>query len=401
MPVAKTVKENLEKSSWIRKMFEEGAKLKAQFGAENVYDFSLGNPDLEPPQEFLNALKEAANSTEQGTHGYMPNPGYPFARAALAEKVSLEHAVSASADDLVITVGAAGALNVVFKTILNPGDEVLVVRPYFAEYGFYITNHQGVMKIVDSAPDFSLDSNAVAAALTAKTAAIIINTPNNPSGKVYSRKDIESLAAVLSAHGNASGRMPYLLIDEPYRDIVYDGIVAPPILDAYPESIVISSFSKNLSLPGERIGYIGLNPRIDDKATLMAGLAMANRILGFVNAPALMQRVVSKSWKAKADVNRYRSRRDMFTKILDEVKLEYAKPEGAFYLFCKVPESPRANADGNPSDVNFAMHLKTVNILAVPGSGFGYQGWVRLSYCVPEASINGSAKAWAEALKNW
>lgn len=405
MPVANAVKINLERSSWIRKMFEEGSKLKAQFGAHNVFDFSLGNPDLEPPPEFVQALKDAALSPELGTHAYMPNAGFASARSEMAKKISKEHAVKASADDVVLTVGAAGALNVVMKTILNPGDEVLVIRPYFAEYTFYIQNHQGVLKAVDAAADFSIDVSAVAAGLSDKTAAVIINTPNNPTGRVYPRADLEALAAALTKHGKASGRMPYLIIDEPYRDIVYDGIQAPPVLDTYPESIVVSSFSKTLSLPGERIGYIGVNPAIADKTLLMAGFTMANRILGFVNAPALMQRAVAASWQAKADVARYEKRRTMLAGVLNIAKLEYAKPEGAFYLFCKVPKGQSPQAGGQSPDVSadvaFAMHLKEHKILAVPGTGFGYPAWFRLSYCVPESTIENSAVAWAEAVRAW
>ncbi|MBP7264090.1 MAG: pyridoxal phosphate-dependent aminotransferase [Spirochaetia bacterium] len=399
MPVATAVKANLERSSWIRRMFEDGRALKAEFGEENVYDFSLGNPDLEPPKAFLDALKDAVGSPEQGMHAYMPNAGFPSARAAMAEKISSEHGVAASAEDVILTVGAAGALNVVLKTVLNPGDEVVVIRPYFAEYGFYISNHGGVMRTVDAAPDFSLDPGAVAAALGPQTAAVIINTPNNPSGRVYDRPSLEKLAAVLSAHGQACGRAPYLILDEPYRDIVYDGLVAPPVIDAYPESIVVSSFSKTLSIPGERLGYVGVNPAIADKAMLMAGLTMANRILGFVNAPALVQRAAAASWKARADVARYERRRTMLAGVLRIAQIEYAKPEGAFYLFCKVPEGGPASAGGR--DVAFAMHLKGFHILAVPGEGFGYPGWFRLSYCVPERTIEDSAVAWAEAVRIW
>lgn len=353
MPVANAVKSSLERSSWIRRMFEEGRRLKERFGNDKVFDFSLGNPDLEPPPAFVEALKAAATTLEAGTHAYMPNAGYPFVREQMAAKVSSEHAMigaglaginpagvnqALTGDDVILTVGAAGAINVVLKTILNPGDEVLVVAPYFAEYSFYIDNHRGIMVPVQSAPDFSLDPAAVAAALGPHSAAIIINTPNNPSGRVYPRSDIEALAAVLAAHGKASGRFPYLIIDEPYRDIIYDGIKAPPVLDAYMESIVVSSFSKTLSVPGERIGYIAVNPAITDRRLLLDGMIMANRILGFVNAPALMQRAVAASWQAKADVSRYERRRNSLAAILDSAGICYAKPEGAFYLFCEVPQ---------------------------------------------------------------
>ena len=412
MPVADAIKANLERSSWIRRMFEEGRRLKERFGNDKVFDFSLGNPDLEPPAAFVDALKAAASTVEAGTHAYMPNAGYPFARDQMAAKVSAEHAMTGSAqsltgDDVILTVGAAGAINVVFKTILNPGDEVLVIAPYFAEYSFYIDNHQGTMVPVQAAPDFSLDPAAVAAALGPRSAAIIINTPNNPSGRVYPRADIEALAVVLEAHGKATGRFPYLIIDEPYRDIVYDGIKAPPVMDAYPGSIVVSSFSKTLSVPGERIGYIAVNPGIAERRLLLDGMIMANRILGFVNAPALMQRAVAASWQAKADISRYEKRRNSLAAILDAAGIRYARPEGAFYLFCEVPQGQSPAAVGLPTpqgqtpDVAFAMHLKEFNILAVPGVGFGKPGWFRLSYCVPEKTIEDSKAAWLKAVEAW
>jgi aspartate aminotransferase len=423
MPVADAVKASLERSSWIRRMFEEGRRLKERFGSDKVFDFSLGNPDLEPPVAFVDALKAAASTVEAGTHAYMPNAGYPFARDQIAAKVSAEHAMTGKSpagtnpagtspagsalaltgDDVILTVGAAGAINVVFKTILNPGDEVLVVAPYFAEYSFYIDNHRGNMVPVQSAPDFSLDPAAVAAALGPRSAAIIINTPNNPSGRVYPRADIEALAAVLEAHGKATGRFPYLIIDEPYRDIVYDRLTAPPVMDAYPESIVVSSFSKTLSVPGERIGYIAVNPAIAERRLLLDGMIMANRILGFVNAPALMQRAVAASWQAKADISRYERRRNSLAAILDAAGIRYARPEGAFYLFCEVPQghSPAAGSGGQTPDVAFAMHLKEFNILAVPGVGFGKPGWFRLSYCVPEKTIEDSGAAWQKAVEAW
>jgi aspartate aminotransferase len=403
MPIADAVKANLQHSSWIRRMFEEGRKLKERYGEDQVHDFSLGNPDLEPPQAFIAALQDAAASRETGTHAYMPNAGYPFARAAMASKISIEHQLKLSGDDVIMTVGAAGALNVVFKTILNPGDEVIVIRPYFAEYRFYVDNHRGVLVPVPAAADFSIDVAALAGALTARTAAVLINSPNNPSGRVYPRSDIVALAAVLAEHGQTTGHRPYLIVDEPYRDIVYDGLVVPAVLDVWTESIVVSSFSKTLSVPGERIGYIAVNPDISDHRQLLDGMIMANRILGFVNAPAMMQRAVAASWQARADVSRYERRRNMLSAILDDAGITYAKPEGAFYLFCAVPDSGQASSSdpAETSDVRFAMHLKTFNILAVPGVGFGQAGWFRLSYCVPEATIQNSATAWRQAVATW
>lgn len=305
MSIADAVKANLSRPSWIRRMFEAGAQMREKLGADKVFDFSLGNPDLEPPPEFIKALRDAVASDELGSHAYMMNAGYRSARAAMAQKVSLEHAVAATADDVIMTTGAAGALNVIFKTVLNPGDEVVAIRPYFAEYGAYVDNYQGALVVADSAPDFSLDPAAVARALTPRTAAVILNSPNNPSGRVYPPEAIQALAAVLSAHAAKTGRAPYLVVDEPYRDIAYDGVTVPPVMSAYAETIVASSFSKSLSIPGERLGYVAVNPVIAEKSLLMAGLTASNRVLGFVNAPALMQRAVAASWRAKADVSRY------------------------------------------------------------------------------------------------
>jgi len=401
MPIADAVKASLSRISWIRRMFEAGAQLREQLGADKVFDFSLGNPDLEPPPEFIQALRDAVASDELGSHAYMMNSGYRSARAAMAEKVSLEHAVKATADDIVMTTGAAGALNVIFKTVLNPGDEVVAIRPYFAEYGAYVENHHGVLVVADSAPDFSLDPAAVARVLSPRTAAVILNSPNNPSGRVYPAKAIDALADVLAAHAAKTGRAPYLVVDEPYRDIAYDGITVPPVMPAYAETIVASSFSKSLSIPGERLGYVAVNPGIVDKPLLMAGLTTSNRVLGFVNAPALMQRAVTATWRAKADVSRYARRRDMLTAALRDAGIRFATPEGAFYLFCEVPEGGPAPAPGESSDVTFAMALKDHGVLAVPGVGFGYPHWFRLSYCVPESTIEGSRAAFKAAVGAW
>lgn len=399
MPISERTRAGLGKGSWIRKMFDEGAELKAKYGADKIFDFSLGNPDLEPPMEFLTALKNAVNSDEKGTHGYMQNPGYMFARAEMAKKVSEEHGINAKAEDVIMTVGAAGALNVILRTIIDPGDELVVIRPFFAEYSSYADLHGAKLVLADPGPNFSLDAREVAKVLSPKTAAVLINTPNNPTGRVYSRADIEALAKVMTDHGKKCGRMPYLLIDEPYRDIIYDGLVAPEVMSAYPESIVASSFSKTLSIPGERLGYLAVHPDCREKNLLLSGLTVANRVLGFVNAPALMQRAVSASWRARADVSRYARRRDMMTAILDEAGIKYAKPEGAFYLFIEAPEPKNPLKEGESKDIAFALALKDRGALVVPGSGFGYAGWLRICYCVPESTIENSRTAFIEGTK--
>lgn len=398
MSLAKAVHANLERSSWIRRMFEEGLKLKQKLGADKVYDFSLGNPDVEPPRAFKDALMAAARDERKGLHGYMPNAGFPYVREAIAAKVAREHAVAMTMDRVIMTVGAAGGLNVALKAILNPGDEVLVTKPYFAEYWFYAENHGGLLRAVDGSPGFGLDPQAIRSALSPKTAAVIVNSPNNPTGAIYSRESLVALAAVLREHGKACGRLPYLLIDEPYRDIVYDGSPVPPVLDCYEESILVSSYSKSLSLPGERIGYIAVNPAAADAGLLVEGMVMCNRVLGFVNAPALMQRAVAGIAMVTADIGSYARRRTMLMEALRVAGIEFVEPRGAFYIFCKAPARTDASA---VDEIPFVMHLKESGILGVPGSGFGYPGWFRLCYCVAESTIRASAPVFKSAMDAW
>jgi aspartate aminotransferase len=427
-------------------MFEEGSRLKRRYGADRVFDFSIGNPDIEPPPAFHRVFLKLAKEDRKGSHGYMPNAGYAEARQALAEKVSREQGVQADASCLVMSCGAAGGLNVVFKTILNPGDEVIVPRPYFMEYRSYVKNHGGVLVEADTLPDFNLDTGAIAGRLSEKTAAVLINSPHNPTGRVYPAETVAALAELLRAHGKKSGRLPYLVSDEPYREIVYRDITVPPVLPAYEESIVVYSYSKSLSLPGERIGFIAVNPGAGRKDELVDGLIYATRILGFVNAPALMQRIVAELTFAKVDVGIYARRRDAFTAVLDGAGIRYAEPEGAFYLFCQVPDrrqvpsrnppdrnpapsrdlpeggpvpernpAPRGNPAAGPGfagtspavegegplDREFVECLKRHLILGVPGSSFGTPGWVRFAYCVDEKIIRASGDAFKRAMETW
>ncbi|HAC32825.1 MAG TPA: pyridoxal phosphate-dependent aminotransferase [Treponema sp.] len=380
-------------ASVIRKMFEEGIEMKKIYGADKVYDFSLGNPDLDPPQKVVDAVKEVAQDTSHGRHGYMPNAGYPETRAAMARKVSLEQGVKLESGDVVITAGAASALNCVFKTILNAGDNVIVPKPFFAEYRNYVRNYGGILQEVSTKDDFSLDVESIKKALNEKTAAVLINSPNNPTGKVYTESDIIALAECLKEHAAKSGRTPYLILDEPYRAITYDGKTVPSAFDKYDSSIVVSSFAKNLSLPGERIGYIAVNPKAEDAKNLIGGSIFSLRVLGFVNAPAFFQKVVQKSWDAEVDFSSYEKRRNLLMGVLDKAGIEYYRPEGAFYLFVKVP------AKFNGDDMAFSDHLKKFHILCAPGKGFGGPGWVRLAYCVDEKSIVNSQEAFIEAAK--
>lgn len=403
MPIADGIKNALVSSSLIRKMFEEGGVLKKLHGEDKVFDFSLGNPDVDPPAAFHEALVKLAQADEKGSHGYMPNAGYPFVREMLAKKISREQNVEIDGSHVIMASGAAGGLNAVLKTICNPGDEVIVARPCFVEYRAYAANHQAKLIEVDTFDDFNLNIKAIEAALSEKTAAVLINSPNNPTGKIYPASVLEELSALLTEYGKKTGRMPYLVSDEPYREIAYN-VIVPPFLSCYSESIVVSSYSKNLSIPGERIGYIAVNPAIACKDDLINCIAYSARVLGFVNAPALMQRIVAQLTDVQIDVSIYERRRAAFMKVLDDAGIEYVKPEGAFYMFCKVPKNKEQRAGSNEQsgdDRAFIEHLKKFLILGVPGSGFGKSGWVRFAYCVDEKIINASADAFKAAMIQW
>ncbi len=388
MAISEKMRNFAEKSSWIRKMFEEGAKLKAQYGEENIFDFSLGNPDLLPPPEFDEIISRIAQENQPGAHSYMPNGGYPWVREAVAARMSSEQGVTINGGDMLMTCGAAGALNVVLKAILNPGEEVILLAPYFVEYNFYVDNHAGIPKIVQTNDDFSLNLAAIEAAITDKTKALIINSPNNPTGQIYPEDDLEKLGELLEEAGRKHGISIYLISDEPYRKIVFKGHEVPSIFQAYRNSIVLSSYSKDLSLPGERIGYMAVHPEINDKLPLLDAMTLANRILGFVNAPAIMQRVVAELQDAVVDCTIYEQRRDTFCTILEKAGFDFVHPKGALYLF---PKSPIED------DVKFCAILQENMILAVPGRGFGAAGHFRLAFCTDEKVISNSAEAFAKA----
>jgi aspartate aminotransferase len=378
MPVSKKIQASIEKSSWIRKMFEEGIARKAKYGAENVFDFSLGNPNLEPPPKFKQVLMALSKDPKPGQHSYMPNAGHVQTRKAVADYLSKLHHLSFGPDDIVMTVGAGGALNVVLKTVLNPAEEVIIPRPYFVEYNFYLDNHQGVPKTVPTKPDFSLDFDAIEKAIHANTRAVLINSPNNPTGKVYTGQDLDTLGDLLKTFSRKLGQPIYLISDEPYRKIVYDGVSVPSVFASYPESFLVTSFSKDLSLPGERIGYAAVNPNMSDKKTLMNGMILCNRVLGYVNAPSIMQRAVADLLEETVDVSLYQRKRDMLCAGLKDCGYEFSKPGGAFYLFPKTPIE---------DDVAFVTALQEENILAVPGSGFFGPGHMRIAYCVDDRTI--------------
>jgi aspartate aminotransferase len=384
MPVAKKISSFIERSSWIRAMFEAGAKLKAEIGAENVYDFSLGNPNLEPPAAFNQVMERLLKESAPGSHAYMPNAGYPAARAKVAAHLSRLHGVQFSENEVIMTVGAAGALNIVLKAIVDPGADVVVPTPYFVEYDFYLDNHGGTVTRVPTRADFTLDVEAIAQAVDDDTCAVLINNPNNPSGAVYPEAQVQALGQALTDIGQRRGRAVYLISDEPYRQIVYDGATVPSVFAAYPHSVVVTSFSKNLSLPGERIGYAAVHPDIADKGLLIAGMTLANRILGFVNAPGLMQRAVAELLEHSADVAQYAKKRELICGVLEAAGYSFNKPMGAFYVF---PQSPI------PDDVAFVREAQKENLLLVPGSGFMGPGYFRIAFCCADETITRSAEA--------
>jgi len=390
MPTSEKIAEFIKRASWIRKMFEEGARLKREHGPEKVYDFSLGNPNVEPTEEVKQAVLQAASDQSPGVHAYMPNAGYPDVRAAVAAKIKNDEGVPLDERMVVMTCGAGGALNVVLKTVLNQDDEVIVPKPYFVEYGFYIDNHGGRTVVVPSRSDFSLDVGAIESAVTSKTSAVLINSPNNPTGKVYPASQVEELSNLLERKSAEYGRSIVLISDEPYRAITYDGVAVPSILKAYRNSVTVTSFSKDLSIPGERLGYIAVSPEMENLESTLDGLVLCNRILGFVNAPALMQRAVKGCLDKIVDVSIYRRRRDRLYDALTEFGYQCQKPEGAFYLF---PKSPI------PDDVAFASVLQKKLILTVPGTGFGGPGYFRIAYCVSDQTIEGSLKGFREAIE--
>lgn len=378
MSVSKKIETIIKNASWIRKMFEEGVQLKAKHGAQNVFDLSLGNPNLVPPKRFNEVLDGLAHTYITGQHAYMPNAGYDMVRQAVAQFVSSEQGMSVAKENVIMTCGAAGALNVIFKTILDPGGEVVVPAPYFVEYGFYVDNHGGVLKSVPTGPEFELDLRAIREAINKNTKAILINSPNNPSGQIYSNESIRQLGHILREESENMGQTIYLISDEPYRKIAFDSNVVPPIFSYYENSVIATSYSKDLSIPGERIGFLAISPHAQYKTELIAGMTLANRILGFVNAPAFMQRAVAALQGLSVDPGLYQQKRDLLCQGLKTCGYDFVTPKGAFYLF---PKSPIAD------DVAFVRALQEEKILTVPGTGFGCPGFFRIAFCVENETI--------------
>ena len=353
-------------------MFEEGEKLKKKHGVENIYDFSLGNPITEPPEALKEELIRVASSDEQGMHRYMTNSGYDDVREEVARYQRETTGLPYTKDNIVMTVGAAGGLNVVFKSILDPGDEVIVPCPFFVEFMFYIGNHNGVIKLVDTKDDFHLDIEKIKAAITRKTKAILINSPHNPTGAVYHEEELLELVDLLHERSKKGQRI-YIVADEAYKKIIYNGTKLPNLPNLYDDTVIVTCHSKDLGLAGERIGYIAMSPRIKNVRSLIDATIFANRILGFINAPAIMQRVVAKFQRSSVDIMDYQKKRDAIYNILVESGFEVIKPEGAFYIF---PKSPI------PDDIQFVKTMLQHHILTVPGVGFGKPGYFRIAYCV-------------------
>ena len=377
MSISAKVSKAMQAASWIRRMFEEGARLKAEHGAENVCDFSLGNPYVEPPDYVIDALVAAAGTKQPGGHKYMQNAGYPEVRAAVAAYLREQTGLAHESGHVVMCVGAGGGLNVIFKALLDPGEEVIVLTPFFVEYRFYIDNHGGVMVPVPTDDEFLPDLDAIEAAITPRTKAVIINSPNNPTGVTYWKEVLDGVGDVLRRASAQHGQRIYLITDEPYRYIAYD-VDVPWVYHSYDDTILVTSHSKDLGLAGERIGFIAPSPKLDPLPELTAALTFATRTLGFVNAPATQQRAIASLQGRNIDPALYRKKRDRLLPTLRDLGFEIVEPTGAFYIF---PKSL------NPDDVAFVRELQEERILTVPGTGFGRPGHFRISYCCPDETI--------------
>lgn len=392
--ISEKMKKLLKGNSVIREMFEEGKRLKNIYGEENVFDFSLGNPNLPPPEEVKKAIIELVEKEEPTfLHGYMSNAGFEDVREKIANSINNKFGTKFNFENIIMTVGAASGLNIVFKAILNPEDEVIVFAPYFSEYNNYIENYNGIVKVISpNLNNFEPNLNELKEKISNKTKAVLINTPNNPTGVVYSESTIKEISKILKEKEQEFGKQIFLISDEPYRELVYDNKEVPYITKYYKDTIVVYSYSKSLSLPGERIGYVVVPNEIDDSKELVEAITIANRIIGCVNAPSLMQRVIPYCLNAKVDTDAYKKNRDLLYSIIRENKFECVKPEGAFYLFVKTPIE---------DDKEFCSIAKKYNILVVPGSSFACPGYVRIAYCTSYDMIERSRKAFEKLAKEF
>ena len=377
----------MKDSSWIRKMFEEGIILREKYGAENVFDLSLGNPNAEPPDKLKSVMNSIISNPDKGLHRYMPNAGFPDTRKSISNTLNSETNLPFTEEEIIMTCGAAGAINVFLKSILDQDDEVIILSPYFAEYLFYIKNHNGIPIISKSNSKFLPNIEDLSKKINKKTKAILINSPNNPSGIIYNSETIKQLGSLLETFEKKYKKPIYLVSDEPYRKVVYKE-KCPYIFNFYKNSVVVTSFSKDLGLAGERIGYIAFNPKISNKSDLIDAAIFSTRTLGFVNAPAISQRIVKELQDSVVDIKFYKSKRDFLYKELIRIGYECILPQGAFYMF---PKSPIKN------DEKFVQILQSKRILVVPGVGFGTPGHFRISYCVDDSTLEGSITGFEEA----
>jgi aspartate aminotransferase len=379
MPIAQKIKHSMEGASWIRDMFEEGIRLKQQYGEDNIFDFSLGNPVVEPPPAFHATLLQMLQNPRPGMHRYMPNVGYAETRAAVAAQLVKETGVAFTPEHIVMCVGAAAGINVVLKTLLDPGDEVIFFAPYFVEYHFYVDHHGGVPRVVPTDRHFDVDLEALEAALTPRSKVVLINSPNNPTGVIYPTTTLKQLGELLQRKERQFNTRIYLLSDEPYKKLIYDGLTYPQIYPHYPNAISVTSHAKDLALPAERIGYIAINPECADLEDLIGGMSFTTRTLGFVNAPALMQHALVHLQGVTVDISQYERKRNFLCDNLTAMGYQLVKPQGAFYIFPKAP---------GEDDVAFVKALQAKHILTVPGRGFGTPGHFRIAYCVEDQTID-------------
>ena len=385
MSLAHVVTQQLERASWIRRMFEEGARLKAERGADSVFDFTLGNPIIDPPPQVLEALRRVA--TSHRCHAYMPNAGFPETREAVAQYLNQRTGVGYTARHIFMTVGSAGAINTYLRAILDPGDEVIVPMPCFSEYPFYILNHSGRMVPVETDQDFALDVDAISRAVTSRTKGIILNSPNNPTGVLYRTADLERLARLIES-------LPHpvtVISDEPYRSIVFDGLEAPEICRIIPRTVIADSWSKAFAIAGERIGYLAISPALAEADVLINACTFTARILGYVNAPAVWQWVIAETAALRVDPGGYQKTRDLLCQALTGMGYQVTPPLGTFYVFPRTPIS---------DDVAFIRILRDEGVLAVPGTGFGRSGYFRISLTVPDGTVERSLPGFERAIRD-
>ena len=390
MTIAADVQRHMEDSSWIRRMFELGIALKRERGDDNVFDLSLGNPVAEPPPQFFDELRRFAESPAPGAHRYMPNAGYVETRQAVADALSAETGLAYSADHVVMTVGAAAALNVIVRAVCNPGDQIAILTPFFGEYMFYILGRDAEPLVIGCGEDFLPDLAELEEKLSERTRLVILNSPNNPSGAIYPRAFVDSLAQLLDRKSEQFGTDIFLVSDEPYRKIIYDDQQYPFPQQAYRRTITVTSHAKDLGLAGDRIGYLALHPEYENATELLDAFIFCNRVLGFVNAPAIMQHLVRNLQDVTIDIADYQAKRDYLYAVLTDAGYRVRKPEGAFYMF---PESPVAD------ELELVDALQRHGVLVVPGRGFGMPGHFRISYCVQQRELEGAAPGFHAAIR--